>query len=138
MLAEALQSVDSDTRQSFFDILCLFNSCTPQAAGNIFENWFHTFFSAGRTIKCNWIQGRGIVSLQGQTKFASMIWDVLKDLDPPYLWIAPKDFEGLDSILVLKTCIYAFQVTIGPTNRSPIEGMKMFQENLSTALKKLP
>lgn len=137
LLGEALQARTNYEKLVFFNAFRQ-SSETSQAAGIIFENWFHSFIFAGRTIQCHWVQGTGEISVEGQSTLVPTNWSAVKLWDPPYLWVAPRNFEGIDSVLVLEEKIYAFQVTISSRHKSPTEGMKKFQENLPTALKKLP
>ena len=57
---------------------------------------------------------------------------------PPYYWVAPRGFKGINSALVLAKEIYAFQVTIGMSHRPPMAGMEILQGYLPTDLRENP
>ena len=105
LLGEELQRQSNIIKVKFFNALRQ-SSETCQAAGIIFENWFFCFFSAARTIQCNWVQGSGVPSLEGTTNLLPTSWAMVEIAPPPYFWIAPKGFPGIDSALILKTGIY--------------------------------
>ena len=142
LLGEALQHEIDIAKLDFFTAFRLFSDDTQayRAAAIIFENWFHSFFSAARTIWCNWVQGSGgISSLTGTNTLIPSGWVAVKNAQPPYFWIAPKDFPGIDSALVLDTAIYVFQVTISPsTYKPPMDGMAILRNRLPIQLKEIP
>ena len=58
---------------------------------------------------------------------------------PLLLWVPPNgNFPGIDSALVLKDRIFAFQVTISSSHKSPITGLESLSKMLPPKLKKLP
>ena len=63
---------------------------------------------------------------------------MVKVAPPPYFWIAPKGFLGIDSALVLEKKIYAFQVTLSHKHKPPTKGMKILRDHLPGELKNLP
>ena len=136
-LGEALQQQENLVRVKFFDALRQF-SLTCHAAGALFENWFFCFFSAGKTIQCQWVQGSGVSKLTGVLNLIPSPVTTVEVAQPPYLWIAPPGFPGIDGALVLKTRIYVFQVAIGPKHPPPMVGMKTFRGHLRGKLKNLP
>ncbi|KAF8552965.1 hypothetical protein OG21DRAFT_1485803 [Imleria badia] len=138
-LGEALQVQDNVDKLEFFRALRQ-PASTRQAAGFIYENWFHTYFSVGRPIQCHWLQGlQGVSSLLlTGMKLIEGNWGAVKVEDPPYYWIAPVGFPGIDSALILHEAIYVFQVTISTSHKSPKGGMKKLRTHLPTDLKDLP
>ncbi|KAG9312715.1 hypothetical protein JVU11DRAFT_7142 [Chiua virens] len=70
--------------------------------------------------------------LQG-TRFPALGYGV-----PPYYWVSPDLFPGIDGLLVFKTRICAFQVTISSTHRSPDAGLEKIRKNLRADLKDVP
>ncbi|KAI0000819.1 hypothetical protein BJV74DRAFT_820874 [Russula compacta] len=131
ILGEALQMQDNNIRLAFFPALKQYKD-TRSAAGFIYENWFHNFLIAGRTINCEWLQGfAGVRLLRGVTSLIVTSWDTMKVEQPPYYWVAPDKFPGIDSALVLEDAIYAIQVTMSSKHESP-------SMHLPHNLKKLP
>ena len=63
---------------------------------------------------------------------------MVKVAPPPYFWIAPKGFLGIDSALVLEKKIYAFQVTLSRKHKPLTKGMKILRDYLPGELKNLP
>ena len=137
-LGKALQQQDSAMKVNFFNSLRQ-SSETCQAAGIIFENWFLCFFSMGNAIECNWVQGSGVSKLTGIDTLIPGGWNTMKSQLPPYFWIAPMGFKGIDGALVLKKEIYVFQVTISrKKHKPPTNGMKALYDHLPGELKGLP
>ena len=64
----------------------------------------------------------------------------LKVANPPYYYGFPPNgnFPGIDGALVLKDRIFAFQVTISSSHKSPITGLESLSKMLPPKLKKLP
>ena len=137
LLGEALQHYPNMVKLEFFNALRQ-SSDTSQAAGIIFENWFHGFFCGARNIKCNWVQGKGTSELSGATSLVPSPLTSVKTARPPYYWVAPRNFKGIDSALVLAEEIYAFQVTIGTSHGPPMAGMETLRGYLPADLKKNP
>ena len=137
LLGEALQHQHTRVRVNFFNALRQ-SSQMSQAAGVIFENWFLSFFSAARTIQCNWVQESGVSELKGRTTVIYRKWEVVKVAPPPYFWIAPPHFPGIDCALILDTGVYVFQVTIRRIHKPPMEGMKTLRKYLPRQLKNNP
>ncbi|KAN0073583.1 hypothetical protein V8E55_012190 [Tylopilus felleus] len=139
LLGEALQMQDNFLKLDFFLALRQIAS-TRQAAGYIYENWFHTYFSAGKPIECHWLEdsnGVSSLSLTGRELIEGH-WGAVKVGVPPYYWVAPMNFPGIDGALILPEVIYGFQVTISTSHRSPEGGMKKLREHLPAELKNLP
>ena len=139
LLGEALQKQDDLHKLDFFHALRQ-PASTRQAAGYIYENWFHAYFSAGKPIECHWLQGlNGIssLSLTGM-KLIEGNWGAVEVEDPPYYWVAPMNFPGIDGALILPEAICVFQVTISPSYSSPEGGMKKLETHLPADLKNLP
>ncbi|KAF8548541.1 hypothetical protein OG21DRAFT_1500960 [Imleria badia] len=139
LLGEALQKQDNLLKLDFFRALRQPPS-TRQAAGYIYENWFHAYFSAGKPIECHWLQGLNGVSLLSLTgmKLIEGNWGAVEVEDPPYYWVAPVNFPGIDCALILPEAICVFQVTISTSHRSPEGGMKKLGTHLPADLKNLP
>ncbi|KAF8559894.1 hypothetical protein OG21DRAFT_1502239 [Imleria badia] len=139
LLGEALQKQDNFLKLDFSRALRQ-SASTRQAAGFIYENWFHTYFSVGRPIECHWLQGlHGVssLSLTGM-KLIEGNWGAVEVEDPPYYWVAPVGFPGIDGALILPEAIYVFQVTISTRHASPKGGMKELRTHLPGDLKDLP
>ena len=124
LLGEALQNQQNADKLKFFNALRQ-SSDTSQAAGVIFENWFHSFFSGAHIIKCNWVQGEGASELSGVMSLIPSPLTLVRTVQPLYYWVAPKGFTGIDSALILAKEIYAFQVTIGKSHGPPMAGMEI-------------
>ena len=139
LLGAALQMQDDLHKLDFFHAL-LQHVSTCQAAGYIYENWFHAYFSAGNPIECHWLEGLNGVSSLSLTgmKLIEQNWNAVEVEDPPYYWVAPVNFPGIDGALILPEAIYVFQVTIGISHRSPEGGMKKLETHLPADLKNLP
>ena len=137
LLGEALQKQNNFVKLEFFHALSQPDS-TRQAAGDIFESWFHSYFSAGKGIECHWVQGLNSVSSLTGTNLINTNWGAVSVEKPPYYWVAPRNFHGIDSALILAKEIYAFQVTISTRHKSPMEGLNILRAHLPTNLKKIP
>ena len=144
ILAEALRGRDNVIKLRFYHSLSQ-HANTRQAAGYIFESWFHSFFIVKKAISCEWVRGSEdkIVQLPNQStrRHADLIpttQDAPKSASPPYYWIPPKsNFPGIDSVLVLEKKIYAFQVTISASHKSPVTGLKSLHKMLPPKLRNL-
>ena len=135
LLGEALQRQDNTIKLDFFCALRQ-SSETRSTAGYIYESWFHVYLSAAKTIQCHWIQGLdGVSSLTGTSTLINATWAAIKVAEPPYYWVAPKNFPGVDSALVLDNAIYAFQVTISSRHKTPLDGLRTLREHLPAKLK---
>ncbi|KAI9568898.1 hypothetical protein HD554DRAFT_2190998 [Boletus coccyginus] len=111
LLGEALQGQSDDVKLEFFNALSRPEE-TRQAASFIFESWFHSFLSAAGTLQREWTGSRPrSTTLQGVTKLIPATQIALESEEPPYYWVSPKNFPGVDSALVFKKEIIAFQVT---------------------------
>ncbi|KAG8213311.1 hypothetical protein J3R82DRAFT_11790 [Butyriboletus roseoflavus] len=139
-LAEALQVQTNTTKLQFYNALSQYGQ-TRKAAGCIYENWFHCFFSAGREIRCHWIQcssDNDTLGLPTVLQGSQTLVPSTKSWTPPYYWITSTTFPGIDSVLVLKEKIFVFQITISTDLKSPIKGLQKLQECLPPTLKKVP
>jgi hypothetical protein len=137
LLGEALQKQNNFVKLEFFLALSQPDS-TRQAAGCIYESWFHSYVSAEKCIECHWVQGsNGNSSLTG-TNLIDTNWGAINVARPPYYWVAPKNFHGINSALILTEEIYVFQVTISTRHESPMEGLKTLRAHLPANLKKIP
>ena len=63
---------------------------------------------------------------------------LVRTMWPLYYWVAPRDFTGIDSALILAEEIYAFQVTIGKSHGPPMAGMEILRGYLPTGLRGNP
>ncbi|KAN0077949.1 hypothetical protein V8E55_010006 [Tylopilus felleus] len=139
LLGEALQMQDNLLKLDFFLALRQ-PASTRQAAGYIYENWFHIYFSAGKPIECHWLEGLNGVSSLSLTgrELIEGHWGAVKVGVPPYYWVAPMNFPGIDGALILPEAICGFQVTISSSHRSPEDGMNKLRAHLRADLKNLP
>lgn len=78
-LGEALKGQDNLTKLNFFNSLSL-PSETRQAARYLYESWFHSFFSAGKTIEFRFVTGGSCdaETLEGTKTLISAIQDIPK------------------------------------------------------------
>ena len=76
--------------------------------------------------QCHWIQGLDGVSLLTGTSstFINATWAAEKVVEPPYCWVAPKNFPDVDSALIPDKEIYAFQVTISSRQKTSLDGLE--------------
>ena len=139
LLGEALQMQDNLLKLDFFLALRQ-PASTRQAAGYIYENWFHIYFSAGKPIECHWLEGLNGVSSLSLTgrELIEGHWGAVKVGVPQYYWVAPMNFPGIDGALILPEAICGFQVTISSSHRSPEDGMNKLRAHLRADLKNLP
>lgn len=137
LLGEALQKQNDFVKLDFFNALSQLDS-THQTAGCIYESWFHSYFSAGKGIECHWVQGSDCVSSLTGANLIDTNWGAVNIENPPYYWVAPKNFHGVHSALILTEEIYVFQVTISTRHKSPMEGLKILRAHLPINLKKIP
>jgi hypothetical protein len=138
LLGEALQGQCNSLE--FFNALSQREE-TRQAAGLIYKSWFHSYFSAAKTIRCHWLQPEdsgGTTMLPGTSTLLPMTKIPPKSGTPPFYWVAPKKFPGIDSALVLEHAIYAFQITISSEHKSPIKGLQTLRNNLPDHLRDIP
>ncbi|KAG9316860.1 hypothetical protein JVU11DRAFT_2935 [Chiua virens] len=149
LLAQALRGLDNQIKLAFYNVLSQHNQ-TRSSAGNVFESWFHSFVAAGNEVSCTWLP-RGNAKLpttwtipdpdDGNVNHDYLIPSSLQALGygvPPYYWVSPDLFPGIDGLLVFKTRICAFQVTISPPHRSPVAGLEKIRKNLRADLKDVP
>ncbi|KAI9456482.1 hypothetical protein HD554DRAFT_1847843 [Boletus coccyginus] len=135
LLGEALQGNSNTIKLGFFNTMSQPEE-TRQAAGFIFESWFHSFLAAAGTIQCQWTRSRSRPSLlEGVTTLIPATRIAPKSAEPPYYWVAPKKFPGIDSALVFAEEIIAFQVTLRSEHESPMKGLQTLRENLPDELK---
>ena len=134
LLREALKHQNNTVKLDFFNTLRQSSDTLP-AASVIFENWFHGFFCGARTIRCDRVQGEGTSELSGESSLIPSPLTSVKTAQPPYYWVVPRDFEGIDSALILSEGIYAFHVTISSSHGPPTGGMRTLREHLPTRLK---
>jgi len=144
ILAEALGEQGDHIKLQFYNALS-YHPNTRQAAGFIFETWFHSFVIAKKSIVCKWVaqpEGSGHVTIQlPTTPVAIDLLPAIKDAPatPPYYWIPSKsNFPGIDSALVLEGGIFAFRVTLKAKHKSPILGLRRLRNMLPANLKDLP
>jgi len=144
LLAKALQNQDNHVRLQFYNALS-YHGNTRQAAGYIFESWFHNFFLEKLEMDCCWVvQHSGdyadppTLSMPAHAKLIPATKTAPGSAIPPYYWIAYKpNFAGIDSALVLEDRIFIFQMTLGSDHRSPIKGLRDFRDLLPHDLKDL-
>ena len=139
ILGEALQKQTHVVKREFFRGMCQHDS-THQAARHIYESWFHSNLSAGKSIECHWVQGLDGVSTVTGGSLIDTDWGAVKVANPPFYWVAPKNFYGVDSALIFAKEIYVFQVSIkvGTRNTSLMKGLETLRAYLPTTLNKLP
>jgi len=146
ILAEALQGQDNLVKLQFYNALS-HHPNTRQAAGFIFESWFHSFFIVKKKINCQWVVGGSVgaivrfptTSTTAGVHLIPATKNAPKSAKPPYYWIPSKtNFPGIDSALVLKHEIFVFQVTVSSAHTSPIDGLQCLREMLPRNLKNLP
>lgn len=143
ILGVALQNLDKSARLSFF--------CAPsqsdeiqQAASFIFKSWFHSYMSTGKSIQCNWVQGKRQTptpkELAGTKNLVHTSWDPVKNekQELPFYWVAPKNYPGIDGALIYDSAIYVFQVAISSKDKPPMAGMKDLKNQMSDKLKSKP
>jgi len=143
-LAEGLQQEDDAIKLQFFKALSQ-PAETRQAAGYIFESWFHSFFTTEhKEIQCEWIASGGQdgskQKLPSATAVISATQAAPSSWTPPFYWVPPaRNFPGIDSALVLENEIYAIQVTIAKTRSgsSPADGLTELRKLLPNNLKNL-
>ncbi|KAG9310264.1 hypothetical protein JVU11DRAFT_9382 [Chiua virens] len=132
-LGRALQVSEDQSKLSFYKILSQ-HSQTCTSAGNIFESWFHSFVVARKSVSCNWLKDFNVdLKLpktwqlpDGAPNHRYLITGPLKNLEsasPPYYWVTPDNYPGIDGFLVLNNWICAFQATISSKHRSPEKGI---------------
>lgn len=142
-LAEVLCKQSNAIRLHFYTALSQ-RAVTHPAAGYIYENWFHSFFSSGNPITCQWIKNRRVTrsqlptKVQGPPNIVSSTIDTLKKQRPPYYWPAPPNFPGIDSAFVLEKQIFFFQVMIGTRHKSPIDSLRKARDCLPYDLRMVP
>ncbi|KAI9572496.1 hypothetical protein HD554DRAFT_1546856 [Boletus coccyginus] len=145
LLAEALQDQNNHVELQFYHALSC-NGGTRQAAGSIFETWFHRFLVTKRKIYCHWLaQDPGddadlcTLSMPTHTSLIPGTKAAPQSAIPPYYW-APlqTNFAGIDSALVLEDKIFVFQMTLSANHRSPIKGLRDLRKLLPYDLKDLP
>ncbi|KAI9566980.1 hypothetical protein HD554DRAFT_1041616 [Boletus coccyginus] len=136
LLAEALQKQDNQVRLQFYNALSHHEN-TRQAAGYIFESWFHSFFVGKQVMDCHWFQGSvddadpPTLSMPAHANFIPPTKTAPGSAIPPYYWIPSKiNFAGIDGTLVLQDRIFVFQTALGSKHRSPINGLKDLQKLL--------
>ncbi|KAF8124977.1 hypothetical protein EV363DRAFT_1177202, partial [Boletus edulis] len=135
-LAEALRRLDCSTRSEFFNILSQRRE-TLQAARYIFEIWFHCFFSAGKSIKCHWLQGQAeLTPLRGTTTLFSASSNELRVTNFPCYWVAPPKFLGIDGALIRQDAIFALTTRL--KDESLDKGLEQLQNDLPPHLRNLP
>lgn len=144
ILAEALQGLSNVVKLQFYNALS-YHPNTLQAASFIFENWFHSFFIVEKRINCQWVRRRSAHPSarfpaqpgmpQGATDLIPATQDAPRTAAPPYYWIPPSDFPGIDSALVLEKQIFVFQVTFRSALKSLIDGLECLRNMLPRELK---
>ncbi|KAI9568825.1 hypothetical protein HD554DRAFT_2171964 [Boletus coccyginus] len=145
LLAKALQDQDNHVKLQFYNALSHHGN-TRQAAGYIFESWFHNFFLQELEMDCHWVMRRSgddagppTLSMPAHAKLIPSTKTAPSSAIPPYYWVAYKpNFAGIDSALVLEDRIFAFQMTLGSNHRSPMKGLRDLRDLLPRDLKDLP
>ncbi|KAF8347713.1 hypothetical protein F5887DRAFT_953802 [Amanita rubescens] len=143
ILGVALQNLDKSVRFSFFRAPSQSDEMR-QAAGFIFESWFHSYMAAGNSLRCHWAQGKlkgqTLKQLAGIKNLVYATWDPLKNEKQklPFYWVAPKKYPGINSALICDDGIYVFQVTISSKHKPPTAGMEDLQKHLSKKLRNKP
>lgn len=141
LLTEEVQNKDNAERVTFYSALVQ-HADTSQAAGYIYEFCFHGFLCTDGQMGCQWLaKGAGHnmaklpTMLSGTGVLAPATLDALPFQTPPYYWIAPNKFPGIDSAIVLETESFVFQTTLAAQHGSPIEGLKKLRTKLPKNLK---
>ena len=143
ILGTALQNLDKSVRFSFFHAPSQSDEM-QQATSFIFESWFHSYISAGKSIQCNWVQGKRQTptpkELAGTKNLVHTTWDPMKNekQELPFYWVAPKNYPGIDGALIYDSAIYVFQITISSKDKPPTAGMKDLEKHMSDKLKNKP
>ncbi|KAF8554874.1 hypothetical protein OG21DRAFT_1484325 [Imleria badia] len=65
-------------------------------------------------------------------------WGAVEVEDPPYYWVAPVNFPGIDGALILPEAIYGFQVTLSTRHEPPNDGWETLWAHLPANLQKIP
>ncbi|KAF9228951.1 hypothetical protein BS17DRAFT_215610 [Gyrodon lividus] len=136
LLAVNLRQRDARIKSDFFTAM---GSCstTRSSAGIIYERWFHSHFVSGQSTHCQWHDGNLPPTLPPVTRFISTI-DELKHATPPFHWIAPTtNFPGIDSALITEDNIFAIQVTLAYSLRTPQTGLNKLRSLLPPAMRDL-
>ena len=84
------------------------------------------------------MQGEGASELGGVISLIPSPLMLVRTTWPPYYWVAPRGFTGIDSALILAEEIYAFQVTIGKSHGPLMAGMEILRGYLPTGLRGNP
>lgn len=134
LLGKALQGQSDDVKLEFFNALSRPEE-TRQAASFILNLGSTASYPRREPYSAN---GQGAVPVPPRYKVTKLIPATQiapESEEPPYYWVSPKNFPGIDSALVFKKEIIAFQVTPRPEHESPIKGLSALRENLPDNLK---
>lgn len=140
ILGEAVCRAAEKHRQNFFDAMIALPA-TRGAAGFIFEIWIHSFLASGNPVQCTWHDKENLIKILAKRSLPSTLRlanqrtvstsSELQHATPPFYWRAPPDFPGIDRALFDEDdTVYAIQITISSSHKSPDSGLERLRHLL--------